>query len=112
MFKKNYGLTFEQSNPQNVMGKKPPWILPTIIFTQFAGTSLWFAGNAVLGDLQRQLSIGDGFLGYMTSAVQLGFIVGTLSFAFFSVSDRFSPRVLFFICSFSLHFPSLTAGRY
>ena len=81
------------------MGKRPPRILPAIIFTQFAGTSLWFAGNAVLGDLQRQWSIGGGFLGYMTSAVQLGFIAGTLCFAFFAVSDRLSPRIVFFICS-------------
>ena len=35
----------------------------------------------------------------MTSAVQFGFIVGTLCFAFFNLSDRFSPRILFFICS-------------
>ena len=81
------------------MKKRPPWILPTIIFSQFAGTSLWFAGNAVLGDLQRQWSMGAESLGYMTSAVQLGFIVGTLCFAFFVIADRFSPRVVFFICS-------------
>ena len=81
------------------MKKRPPWILPTIIFSQFAGTSLWFAGNAVLGDLQRQWSMGAESLGYMISAVQLGFIAGTLCFAFFVIADRFSPRIVFFICS-------------
>lgn len=70
-----------------------------IIFSQFAGTSLWFAGNAVLGDLQRQWQLGDAALSYVTSAVQLGFIAGTLLFAFFTISDRFSPRVVFFLCS-------------
>lgn len=74
-------------------------ILPVIIFSQFAGTSLWFAGNAVLGDLQRQWELGDAALSYITSAVQLGFIIGTLLFAFFTVSDRFSPRIVFFLCS-------------
>ena len=74
-------------------------ILPVIIFSQFTGTSLWFAGNAVLGDLQRQWHLGNAALGYMTSAVQLGFIAGTLVFAFFTISDRFSPRIVFFICS-------------
>jgi MFS family permease len=74
-------------------------ILPVIIFSQFAGTSLWFAGNAVLGDLQRQWQLGDAALSYVTSAVQLGFIAGTLLFAFFTISDRFSPRVVFFLCS-------------
>jgi len=74
-------------------------ILPVIIFSQFAGTSLWFAGNAVLGDLQRQWQLGNAALSYMTSSVQLGFIAGTLVFAFFTISDRFSPRIVFFICS-------------
>jgi len=74
-------------------------ILPVIIVSQFAGTSLWFASNAVLGDLQQLWSLGNQAIGYMTSAVQLGFIVGTLCFTFFAVSDRFSPRMIFFICS-------------
>jgi MFS family permease len=74
-------------------------ILPVIIVSQFTGTSLWFAGNAVLGDLKRQWELGDAALSYMTSSVQLGFIIGTLLFAFFTLSDRFSPRVVFFLCS-------------
>jgi len=69
------------------------------VLSQFAGTSLWFVGNAVLGDLQRQWELASGALGHMTSAVQLGFIVGTLTFAFFSISDRYSPRRVFFLCS-------------
>jgi MFS family permease len=81
------------------MKKRPFWILPTIILSQFTGTSLWFAGNAILGDLQQQWSLGIHALGYMTSAVQLGFIAGTFCFAFFALSDRFSPRIVFFICS-------------
>lgn len=78
---------------------RPAWILPVIIFSQFAGTSLWFAGNAVLGDLQRQWGLPAEALGHMTSAVQLGFISGTLVFAFLAVSDRWSPRIVFFACS-------------
>jgi MFS family permease len=81
------------------MDKRPFWILPTIILSQFTGTSLWFAGNAILGDLQQQWSLGIHALGYMTSAVQLGFIAGTFCFAFFALADRFSPRIVFFICS-------------
>jgi MFS family permease len=79
--------------------RRPPWILPTIVLSQFAGTSLWFAGNAVLGDLQAAWGLAPGALGYATSAVQLGFIAGTLAFAFFAVSDLVSPRIVFFACS-------------
>lgn len=78
---------------------RPPWILPIIIASQFMGTSLWFAGNAVLGDLQRQWGLPAGAVGQVTSAVQLGFILGTLSFAFFAVADRYSPRKVFLFCS-------------
>lgn len=81
------------------MEQRPARILPVIIASQFAGTSLWFAGNAVLGDLQREWGLAPEVLGYVTSAVQLGFISGTLVFAFLAVADRISPRLVFFLCS-------------
>jgi MFS family permease len=70
-----------------------------IVLSQFAGGSIWFAGNAVLGDLQLALGLPEAALGYITSAVQLGFIAGTLAFAFFAVADIASPRLVFFACS-------------
>lgn len=78
---------------------RPARILPVIIFSQFTGTSLWFAGNAVIFDLQRVWGLGSGAVGHVTSAVQLGFITGTLLFAILVIADRFSPRIVFFACS-------------
>jgi MFS family permease len=78
---------------------RPARILPLIIFSQFTGTSLWFAGNAVIGDLQLAWGLGTQALAYVTSAVQLGFICGTLLFAILVIADRFSPRRVFFCCS-------------
>lgn len=78
---------------------RPAHILPVIIFAQFAGTSLWFAGNAVVMDLQRYWGLPEQSVGYITSAVQLGFIAGTLVFAVLSLADRFSPRWVFFCCA-------------
>jgi len=80
------------------MHSPPRRILATIIFSQFAGTSLWFAGNAVLPDLQRLWGLSPDALGYMTSSVQLGFIAGTLVVAVLAISDIFSPRKIFLIC--------------
>jgi len=77
----------------------PRYILPAIIVSQFAGASLWFSGNAVIADLQKQWGLAEAALGYVTSAVQLGFIAGTLVFAFLAVRDRFSPRLVFFACA-------------
>lgn len=79
------------------MSRTPSYLLPTIIFAQFAGTSLWFAGNAVLPDLQQAFGLSPEALGWITSSVQLGFISGTLVFAFLLIADRFSPSKVFFL---------------
>ena len=81
------------------MNSRPKQILPVIIASQFAGTSLWFAANAILGDLQQQWGLAPEMLGHLTSAVQFGFIAGTLVFAFFAVADLLSPRLVFLACS-------------
>lgn len=78
---------------------RPSHILPVIVLAQFAGTSLWFAGNAILPDLEKSLSLPADGIGAITSAVQLGFIFGTLAFALLTVADRFSPSRIFFFCS-------------
>jgi len=67
------------------------------VLAQFAGTSLWFVGNAVLPDIQSQLQLGGSALGNMTSIVQFGFISGTLLFALFSIADRFPASKVFFV---------------
>lgn len=78
---------------------RPLHILPVIIFSQFTGTSLWFTGNAVILDLQRDWGLAEQSVGYVTAAVQLGFIGGTLVFAYLAIADRFSARRVFFFCS-------------
>ncbi len=78
---------------------RPARILPILIISQFACTSVWFASNAVLSDLQREWGLGPEVVSYVTSSVQFGFISGTLVFAFFAIADRCSPRRVFFSCS-------------
>jgi MFS family permease len=74
----------------------PKHILPLIVFSQLAGTSLWFAGNAILPALSSSLNLPAGALAAITSTVQFGFICGTLVFALLSLADRISPSRLFF----------------
>src|SRR5205085_5624613 len=81
------------------MQKRPTYILPLIILSQFAGTSLWFVGNAILPDIQKGLGLQNNALGNITSVVQFGFIAGTFLFAVFSFADRFNSAKLFFISS-------------
>jgi MFS family permease len=77
----------------------PRRILPVIAISQFAGTSVWFAINAVMADLQRSVALPAAAVGWLTAAVQIGFIAGTFGFALLSIADRFSPRKVFLVCS-------------
>lgn len=73
------------------------WILPAIVLSQFCCTSLWFAGNAVMDNLVNTFGFEPGVLGHLTSAVQFGFIAGTLVFAMLTIADRFSPSRVFLV---------------
>ena len=81
------------------MSSTPKRILPILVLAQFAGTSLWFAINAVMPDLQQQMGWPSSAVGRLTSALQLGFIVGTLVFALLAIADRFSSRRVFLSCA-------------
>ena len=81
------------------MTQTPRYVLPIIVLAQFAGTSLWFAVNAVMPDLQNQMGWPASDVGRLTSALQLGFIAGTLVFAVLAIADRFSSRRVFLLCS-------------
>lgn len=72
-------------------------ILPVIVISQFCCTSLWFAGNGVINDLVINFDLKVSALGHLTSAVQFGFIIGTLIFAILTIADRFSPSKVFLI---------------
>ncbi len=77
--------------------KRPYYILPVIVFSQFSGTSLWFAGNAILPDIQDDWGLSNAVAGWTSSSVQLGFIAGTFLFALLSIADRFPAKNVFFL---------------
>ncbi len=72
-------------------------ILVIIVCAQFACVSLWFAGNGVMDDLIHTFHLSESSLGYLTSAVQFGFIAGTLLYAVYAIADRLSPSTVFFV---------------
>jgi MFS family permease len=75
-------------------------ILPVIVISQFCCTSLWFASNGIMGNLIHTFQLEESALGHLTSAVQFGFIVGTLVFALLTIADRFSPSKVFMVSAF------------
>lgn len=76
--------------------RQPKLLLPIIVFSQFAGTSLWFAGNAIINDIQQS---AGSHVANITSIVQIGFIAGTLVFSLLTIADRFSASKVFFFSS-------------
>ena len=77
----------------------PRHVLPVLVLAQLAGTAPWFAVNAVMPELQRDYGWAAADVGTLTSAVQFGFIAGTLLFALLAVADRFSARRVFLLCA-------------
>jgi MFS family permease len=77
----------------DISSKRPSYFLLVLIFAQFAGTTLWLSGNAVVGQIESELGVKLG--GWLTSSVQLGFIIGTLMNAIFAVPERVLSSRLF-----------------
>jgi MFS family permease len=70
-----------------------------IVVAQLLGTSLWFSANAAADDLMRLWALNAADIGRLTNAVQIGFIAGTLVFAFSGVADRFAASRIFAVCA-------------
>jgi len=71
----------------------------TIAIAQLLATSLWFSANSAADDLRRAWGASVSDIGILTSAVQLGFILGTLVFALTGLADRFPASRIFPVCA-------------
>jgi MFS family permease len=73
--------------------------LVIIVVAQLFGTSLWFSANATADALAVAWGIGAAGIGSLTSAVQAGFITGTLAFSLTAFADRYSASRIFAGCA-------------
>lgn len=78
---------------------RPSTALVVIILAQLLGTSLWFSANSAADDVMRQWGVGAAAVGWLTMATQVGFILGTLSFALSGLADRFAASRIFAVCA-------------
>jgi MFS family permease len=69
----------------------------TIALAQLFGTSLWFSANSAADDLMRAWHASASDIGWLTSAVQGGFILGTLGLSLTGLADRFRASAIFVI---------------
>jgi MFS family permease len=61
--------------------------------------SLWFSASAVVPVLIKDWHISDSTAAWLTLAVQIGFVVGTLISAIFNLPDIINPRRFMAICA-------------
>jgi predicted MFS family arabinose efflux permease len=83
--------------PEVVLPRFAP--VATIAIAQLLGTSLWFSANSAADDLRRAWGASVSDIGTLTSAVQLGFILGTLVFALTGLADHFPASRIFPVCA-------------
>jgi MFS family permease len=73
-----------------------PWrMLALLAVAELLGMSLWFAGSAVAPQLQVQFQLSGNAVGALTTAVQLGFVLGTALSALLNLADVVPARLLF-----------------
>ena len=82
----------------NLLKKFP---VSSIVVAQLMGGSIWFSTNGVANQLLDEWAISTTDIGYLTSAVQLGFIIGTFLFAMSGLSDRYKASHIFFVSCLS-----------
>lgn len=69
--------------------------LGLLAFAVLLGMSLWMAGTAVGPQLQVRWALDASQVGWLTTAVQLGFVAGTATSAMLNLADIVPARVLF-----------------
>ena len=75
---------------------KSKWAsLAVLAFCQVSAMALWFSASAILPALIREHGLSPFQQSLFTSAVQAGFVVGSLSSAMLGLADRLDPRRFF-----------------
>lgn len=66
-----------------------------IAFAELLCTSLWFSANGAGPELVTAWGVSTAGIGWLTSAVQAGFIAGTLVLSLSGLADRFAASRIF-----------------
>lgn len=81
-------------------GKADPYLgkwrsVGILIACELLAMAVWFASAAVLPALRAERALDPLLEAMLTSAVQVGFVLGTLTSATLGLADRLDPRLLF-----------------
>lgn len=93
--------------------------LTLLSVAELLGMSLWFSASAIVPRLQSEWHLSEAGASWLTLAVQLGFVAGTLLSALLNLPDIMSARRLFTVsaifgaaanASFALFAQGITSG--
>lgn len=75
------------------------WMLLLLAVAECLGMGLWMTASSVTGSLSELWQLTAFQSGWLTTVVQIGFVIGTASLAFTNVVDLFDNRKLFAVCA-------------
>lgn len=104
------GITNSQTAATGAPGRWRALVLLSL--AELLGMSLWFSAAAVVPALRDEWKLGDASVGWLTIAVQLGFVGGTLLSAFLNLPDVLSVRYLFAVSAFAGALTNAAFGVY
>lgn len=70
-----------------------------IVLAQLLAVSLWFSVNGAADNLSAAWGLRPADVGWLTNAVQAGFIAGTLTLSVSGLADRFPASRIFAVCA-------------
>ncbi|HEX9160504.1 MAG TPA: MFS transporter, partial [Thermoanaerobaculia bacterium] len=73
--------------------------LTLIAIAQLFAMSLWFGVSAVAPHIAKEWNLDASTTAWLTLAVQLGFVAGTLISAIINLADVIRPRFLIALCA-------------
>src|SRR3954469_18173230 len=73
--------------------------LTLVALAELLGMSLWFTASAAAPRIAAEWHLSDATAAWLTLAVQIGFVAGTLISALVNLPDVISPRLLFAVCA-------------
>jgi MFS family permease len=86
--------------------------LVLLSLAELLGMSLWFSASAVVPALQHEWTLSESSAGWLTIAVQLGFVCGTLLSALLNLPDVIRVRYLFAGAAFAGALVNAAFGAY
>ena len=90
-------------------------ILALLALAELLGMSVWFSASALAPQLREAWSLSAAQAGWLTTAVQLGFVAGTASAAVLNLADTIPARWYFAACALAAaacNAALLTAGGF